>query len=131
MKKLTGLLALIVLLSSFNQVSSLKGTWEYAGDVFNGKKEGAPTEYTLRREYSDNDFTAYALEKGYQPTKYETGTYSLVADTCLEKQTWCGQPSKLLNITIRYLYTIRNDTLILDGVLPGGGVTEEYWKRVK
>jgi hypothetical protein len=130
-KKLIGLLALVVVLSSFNAVTTLKGTWEYAGDIFNGKKEGAPKEYALRREYSDTNFNAYVLEKGYEPAEYEMGTYKLAADTCLETQTWCGQPSKLLNITVHYHYTIRNDTLVLAGVLPTGQKTEEYWKRVE
>ena len=48
-KILTGAFVLIVFLSSFYQVETLEGKWEYAGDIFNGKKEGAPKEYSLQR----------------------------------------------------------------------------------
>jgi hypothetical protein len=122
---------LFLAMVSFQSIGTLKGTWIYAGDIFNGKKEGAPKEYTLERKYSDTGFTAIVLEKGYKPEEYETGTYKLNADTCFETQTWCSQPSNLLNVTIHYHYIIRNDTLILNGVLPSGASTEEYWKRMK
>jgi hypothetical protein len=131
MKKLTVLVLAVLILSSFYQSQNLKGYWIYAGDFFNGKKEGAPKEYALEREYTDTGFTASVIEKGYKPEIYETGKYTLGADTCFETQTWCGQPSKLLNVTIHYHYSIQNDTLTLTGVLPTGGSTIEYWKRVK
>jgi len=131
MKKIAASFLLIILLSSFYQTNTLKGKWEYAGDIFNGKKEGAPTEYTLQRKYNNEHYEASLLEKGSKPEKYETGDYSLNADTCLETQTWTNQESKLLNITIHYHYEIRNDTLILSGILPNGRSVEEYWKRVK
>lgn len=122
---------LIFLLSSFNQLSPLAGKWEYVGDIFHGKKEGAPTEYALQRTYTESHFEAYAIEKGYVPEMYETGDYSLNADTCLETQTFCSQQSKLLNLTVHYHYTINNDTLTLKGTLPDGEKVEEYWKKVK
>ena len=131
MKKLTGLVLAVLLLSSFYRSSSLKGNWIYAGDIFNGKKEGAPKEYILQRKYSDTGFTAWVLEKGYKPEAYEIGHYTLTTDTCFETQTWCSQPSKLLNVTVHYHYMIRNDTLLLNGVLPSGAITEECWKRIK
>jgi len=118
-------------LTSFYQPGTLQGTWEYAGDIFNGKKEGAPTEYALHRKYTETNFEAFVIEKGYEPEKYETGNYTLNADTCLETQTWCAQPSKQLNITVHYHYSISNDTLTLKGVLPDGENVEEYWKRIK
>ena len=131
MKRILAAILLISLLSSFYQTNTLKGTWQYAGDIFNGKKEGAPTEYTLQRKYNDKHYEAVVLEKGSKPEKYETGDYSLNADTCLETQTWTNQETKLLNVTVHYHYIIRNDTLILNGVLPNGHSVEEYWKRVK
>ena len=126
----TGLI--FVALSSFYQTSTtLKGTWIYAGDIFNGKKEGAPTAYTLQRKYSDAHFEAHVIEKGYLPEMYETGDYLLKADTCLEMQTYSKQDSKLTNIVVHYHYTVSNDTLILKGVLPDGERVEEYWKKIK
>ena len=131
MKIFAGLFFSAIIFCSYYSPRSLKGNWQYAGDIFNGKKEGAPKEYSLLRKYTDTGFTAYAIEKGYKPEKYETGRYALNADTCLETQTWCSQPSNLLNITVHYHYIFRNDTLILSGLLPTGGITEEYWKRIK
>jgi hypothetical protein len=123
---------LILFLSSFVQDSpTLNGTWAYVGDIFNGKKEGPPTLYTLQRKYSDAHFEAYVIQKGYLPVMYETGDYSLKTDTCFEVQTFSKQDSKLLNIPIHYHYAISNDTLILKGVLPDGEQVEEYWKRIK
>ncbi|NNU34728.1 hypothetical protein HK413_12895 [Mucilaginibacter sp. S1162] len=63
--------------------------------------------------------------------KYESGTYSVTADSCTETQTYSLQESKLLNVAVHYQYAIRNDTLVLNGKLPGGAVIEDYWKRVK
>lgn len=131
MKILTGALLVVIFLSSFQQTQTLEGKWEYAGDIFNGKKEGAPKEYTLQRTYSPAHFEAYVIQKGYMPEMYETGDYWLKADSCLEVQTFSNQESKLLNIPIHYNYTISNDTLTLKGILPNGERIEEYWKRIK
>jgi hypothetical protein len=128
------LLALVVFLaatSSFQSVTSLKGTWEFVGGIYNGKKEGAPAEYALRRKYNAVSYEAFAFEKGYKPEKYEAGNYLLKNDTCTDTETFCNQPSKITNIPIHYLFTIRNDTLTLKGALPTGMVVEEYWKKVK
>ena len=130
-KILTASFLLFILLSSFYQAQTLKGKWEYAGDIFDGKKEGAPKEYALQRTYSQAHFEAYVIQKGYVPEMYETGYYKLNADTCLEVQTFSNQESKLLNIPIHYHYTINNDTLTLKGILPNGERVEEYWKRLK
>jgi len=121
----------IIFLSSFYQSNPLVGKWVYAGDIFNGKKEGGPTEYTLQRDYDNSHFTAYVIEEGYKDEKYETGDYTLTNDSCVETQTWCGQPSKLLNIPVHYHYSFNKDTLVLNGILPDGALVEEYWKRVK
>ncbi|WP_183572493.1 hypothetical protein HDF18_04780 [Mucilaginibacter sp. X5P1] len=131
MKKSGALLIIIILLSSFQTADTLKGTWEYAGDIFNNKKESAPTAYILQRKYSEAHFEAYVIEKGYVPEMYETGDYTLNADSCIEIQTFSTQDSKLLNIPVHYHYKISNDTLTLKGILPNGERVEEYWKRVK
>ena len=66
-----------VLVSSFTITETLKGTWQFVGGIYNGKKEGAPAGYVLQREYDVAHYEAFAIEKGYQPEKYETGNYSL------------------------------------------------------
>jgi hypothetical protein len=128
----TGCLLIISLvLLSFQQVNSLDGSWEYCGDIFNGKAEGAPTEYALQRKYTSKSYESFLLEKGEKPQKYEAGDYALNADTCLETQTFSLQESKLTGVTIHYVYSIRNDTLTLNGTLPGGSTIKEFWKRSK
>jgi hypothetical protein len=131
MKALAASILLLLFLSSLYQPKTLVGKWIYAGDIFNGKKEGGPTDYTLQRNYDAKGFTAYVLQKGYKTQKYETGTYALTNDTCLETQTWCAQDSKLLNIKVHYHYSFRKDTLVLSGILPDGANVEEYWKRIR
>jgi len=131
MKLLAGLFLAVILFSSFQIADNLTGSWEYAGDITNGVKSAAPTEYSLQRKYTGSNYEAVVLQKGYEPEKYETGDYALKVDSCFETQTWCGQPSNLLNVTIHYHYHISNDTLILNGILPNGIKVEEYWKRVK
>jgi hypothetical protein len=123
---LLGMLSLAV--TSFKSIS-LKGTWAYCGDVFNGKVEGAPTDYKLERKYSADHYDSFLLEKGEKPQKYESGDYTLNADTCLETQTFSAQESKLLNVTIHYVYSLKNDTLTLTGTLPSGSTVKEFWKK--
>jgi hypothetical protein len=60
----------IVTGSSFQPALSLKGTWQFVGGIYNGKKEGAPTEYALQRKYTPGHYEAFALEKGYKTQKY-------------------------------------------------------------
>jgi hypothetical protein len=71
------------------------------------------------------------IEKGAEPIPYEKGDYVLKQDTCLETQTFSAEPSKLLNITLKYHYLIKNDTLTFSGVLPNGTIVKEFWKKVK
>ena len=120
-----------LLLLSFTSPATLKGTWQFIGGIYNGKKEGAPKDYDLQRIYDAEYYNAFVIEKNMKPEKYETGNYVLKGDTCLDTETFCSQPSKITNIPIHYLYTLHNDTLTLKGTLPTGMRVEEYWRRVK
>jgi hypothetical protein len=131
MQRLFYLIVVIMALSSFVEVSSLKGTWQYAGGISNGKRYAAPDGYTQERRYTKDKFEAFLLEKGEKPLKYEAGDYSLKNDSCFETQTYSLQPSVLTGKLIRYRYTIKNDTLFLKGKLPNGIEVEDYWKKVK
>jgi hypothetical protein len=133
MKRIVLILIIFVVIafSSFVQMSSLKGTWQYAGGVSNGKLYPAPDGYTQQRKYTKDKFEALLLEKGEKPLKYEAGKYSLTSDSCFETQTYSLQPSVLTGKTINYHYTIKNDTLFLKGKLPNGIEVEDYWKKIK
>ena len=131
LKKILSFTFLTAVLCAFTLPDGLKGKWEYAGGLYNGKLQSASTEYTLQRKYNDAQYEASFIEKGEKPIIYEQGKYELNQDTCLETQTFSAQPTKLLNVTLRYRYQIKNDTLTLNGVLPNGTVVQEYWKKVK
>jgi len=121
----------IIFLTSLQVQTSLKGTWNFAGGIYNGKKEGAPADYTLQRKYTDKGYQAFALEKGAKPQKYEAGNYVFKGDTCVDTETFSSEESKILNIPIHYLYTLKHDTLTLKATLPTGMRVEEYWRKVK
>ncbi len=110
---------------------SLKGLWEYQGGVYNGKKEGAPTDYKMQRKYDNQHFEALMLEPDTTPQKFQAGDYRLTADSCFETETFSAIPSKFTNIVIHYGYTLNHDTLTLKGTLPSGMQVKEYWKKVK
>ena len=131
MKKAALLILLVVVLTSFQEPKTLKGTWQFCGGYFNGKPNPAPKDYTLHRKYTSTSYEAFLLEKGEKPLKYEAGNYSLKSDSCFETQTYSLQPSVLTGKMIRYRYTIKNDTLFLKGKLPNGIEVEDYWKKVK
>ena len=131
MQRLLYLIVLVIALSSFAAVSSLKGTWQYAGGISAGKHYPAPEGYSQQRIYTKDKFEAFLLEKGEKPLKYEGGKYSLKKDSCFETQTYSLQPSSLTGKTIHYRYIIKNDTLFLKGKLPNGIEVEDYWKKVK
>jgi hypothetical protein len=123
---------LILLLScSFSGKETLKGVWQFAGGIYNGKKEGAPAGYVLQRKYTNKNYEAFVIDSGAKPEKYEAGEYELRGDTCIEKETYSSQPSRLKDIPVNYLYTIQNDTLTLKATLPSGMSVEEYWRHVK
>ena len=126
-----GVVVVISSIFSFQSTPVLKGTWKFVGGIYNGKKEGAPTEYSLQRKYNTSSYEAFAIEKGYKTQKYEAGNYVFKGDTCVDTETFSAQPSKITNIPIHYIYTLKNDTLTLKGTLPTGMRVEEYWKKIK
>jgi len=124
-------ISLLLIASSFKPVPSLRGTWKFAGGIYNGKKESAPVGYSLQRKYDKSRYEAFLLEKGLKPEKYEAGNYTLKGDTCVDTETFSQQPSKITNIPVYYSFTLSNDSLILKGTLPTGMKVEEYWRRIK
>jgi hypothetical protein len=131
MKKTIFLLLLITLLCAFTgRKSVLNGVWEYRGGLFNGKVDSVSTSYKLQRTYDDMHYSALVIEKGEKTFVYEKGDYKLQADTCFETQTYCNQPSKLLGKTVKYIYTVSNDTLKLLATLPNGNKIEDHWIKV-
>jgi len=122
---------LFIMFCSFQSPVSLKGTWEFAGGIYNGKKEGAPAEYALHRKYDEIRYVALVVENGYKPEEYENGYYYIKGDTCVDTETFCAQPSKITNIPIRYIMSLHHDTLTFSGTLPTGMVVEEYWKKIR
>jgi len=131
MKKIILLGLLCITIISFKPVQTLKGTWQFAGDISNGKREGAPMGYKLQKSYVLGHYEAFVIEKGSKPEKYEAGNYVIKGDTCIDTETFCTEPSKITNIPIHYLFSIKKDMLTLKGVLPNGRPVEEYWKRIK
>ncbi|WP_184549127.1 hypothetical protein [Mucilaginibacter sp. FT3.2] len=132
MKKLILPIFIISVLCSFSAGNNpLKGVWEYRGGVFNGKIDSASSAYTLQRTYDKLHYKAILKEKGEKNVIYEKGDYTLSNDTCFETQTYSLQPSKLLNKTVKYTYTISNDTLKLFSILPNGNMIEDHWVKIK
>ncbi|RWY54319.1 hypothetical protein [Mucilaginibacter gilvus] len=129
--KLFPAIALSVILLSFRLQGTLSGTYVYAGGVYNGKAGGPSKDYKLQRRYTDSEYEATFIEPGQDTIVYEQGKYTLEQDTCLETQTYSREPSKTLNISVRYVYHISNDTLSFSGLLPNGTTVQEYWKKVK
>jgi hypothetical protein len=123
--------AVVVTLCSFAVKNELKGVWEYAGGVYNGKADSASKDYNLHRKYDASHYEAFLIEPGQLPLVYERGDYTLKTDSCLETQTYSRQPSKVTGVTVHYAYRIKNDTLTFNGTLPNGTTVQEYWKRVK
>lgn len=132
MRKLILPVIIVSTLCSFSTgFNSLKGVWEYRGGVFNGKIDSASSAYILQRTYDKLHYKALLKEKGEKDVIYEKGDYTLNGDTCLETQTYSLQASKLLNKTVKYTYSVSNDTLKLFSVLPNGNKIEDHWVKVK
>ncbi len=119
-----------IALTSFVNPTTLKGTWQFKGGIYNGKPDTASLLYTMRRVYADHDFNAFASQAGYKTERYEAGNYVIKGDTCFETQTYSNQPSQATGKTIAYIITFKKDEFILSGTLPSGMVVEEHWSRV-
>jgi hypothetical protein len=130
MRKFLFLIFITITFFSFDKELTLSGKWEFKGGTYNSKTNQAPKDFTLEKFYFEKEFTTYMLVKSLYPVIYEMGTYKLKGDTCFETLTYRAQLSKPYGIAIRYLYTIRNDTLILKTKLPDGTIEEDYWKRI-
>ena len=131
MKQVIIAFSILMVLCSFAINNTLSGTWEYQGGIYNGKPQGPTKDYTLQRKYDNMHYESFVLSNDEQPEKYEGGDYILKDDTCMETQTFSAQPSKLTGKTLKYLYSIKNDTLVLRGSLPSGMTVIEYWKKIK
>ena len=68
--KYLGACLLVLITASFENKKVLKGAWEYAGGIYNGKKEGAPTDYKLQRKYDKEHFESFSVDSGSAPEKY-------------------------------------------------------------
>lgn len=122
---------LILLICSFVSSDPVSGTWQFAGGIYNGKNDSAPSNYYLQKKYKKGKYDATLFEPGQKPVIYESGSYELRVDTCIDTETYSLGPSKITNIPIHYLYTVVNDTLKFKGTLPSGMQVEEFWVRVK
>ena len=129
-RSLLPLFLLSFVLLSFISESTLEGTYIYAGGVYNNKVEPASKEYKLQRRYNDAEYEATFIEPGQDTIVYEQGKYKLQDTTCFETQTYSREPSKTLNITVPYVYSINHDTLTFTGKLPNGTTVREYWKKL-
>ncbi|TWR31283.1 hypothetical protein FPZ43_02060 [Mucilaginibacter pallidiroseus] len=133
MRNITLILIAVAIAAVFSSfvADGIKGRWEYVGGIYNGKLTPASKDYVLQRNYDASHYSALLLEKGQAPYNYERGSYRLDKDTCSETQTFSAEPSKWLNVTIKYKYEIKNDTLTFSGVLPNGTIVQEKWLKVK
>ncbi|WDF53603.1 hypothetical protein [Mucilaginibacter sp. KACC 22063] len=131
MKKYLLPLLLIAICSFTARKPSLKGSWIFAGGIYNGKRDSGTVGYNLKRIYDDKQFNAYVIQEGEKPERYQSGDYQLFSDSCFETETYNSQSADLTGKTLRYHYTIRHDSLIFNGVLPNGTTVEEYWQKAK
>src|ERR1700712_4652620 len=119
MKKYT-IIIIALSLCAFQNPKTLKGTWEFVGGIYNGKKEGATTDYSLQRKYNATHYEAFVVEKGTKPEKFEAGDYAMKNDTLTDIETYSKQQSDITNTPIHYRYSVKNDTLTIKGKLPSG-----------
>lgn len=110
---------------------SISGTWQYDGGIYNGKTQKASKDFTMKREYTSDQYTAFMQQPGTQPVKYASGKYKIDGDSLLITGEYSSQPSQLVGKTIAYYYTVENGKLTTKGKLPSGMVVEEYWKKVE
>jgi hypothetical protein len=120
----------MVLLSSCSN-NPFKGTWQYDGGVYNGKSQKASLEFQMNRIYSSDSYEAFMLEGNNSPDLYNSGIYEIKGDSVFITSKFSSRPSQNTDVTIVYKFSIDQDKLTLNGILPNGMIVEEYWKKVK
>ena len=111
--------------------SPLKGKWEYDGGIYNGRSQKASVEFLMQRTYTAETYEAFMLEGNNPPELYNSGIYEIKGDSVLITSTFSSRPSQNTDVTIAYKFTVDQDKLTINGVLPNGMIVEEYWKRIK
>ena len=132
MKKIYNLpsvLLFMILLSSCS-TSPIKGTWQYDGGLYNGREQKASPDFQMQRTYTGNTFEAFMIEGSAKPELYSSGIYEIKGDTLLITSKFSSRPSQNTDLMITYKYSIVQNKLTINGILPNGMVVEEYWKKV-
>ncbi len=122
---------LILAIAGCSSDTSLKGTWQYDGGIYNGTPRVASPEMVMQRIYTANSYEAFVTNPDGTKTKYGAGSYEFKGDSVQFTSKFSNQPSQLLNKAQRYAYKFEGARFITSGVLPNGMVVEEYWKKVK
>jgi hypothetical protein len=121
---------LCVILTSCTS-SPIKGKWQYDGGIYDGKPKKADPGLVMQRTYTNDSYEGYVIQSGVDPMKYAAGKYEITNDSFKVTSTFSMQPSQSLGRTVPYTFNIAGDRLTIKGVLPGGMVVEEYWKKVE
>ena len=128
--KLPSILFCLILLSSCS-TSPIKGTWQYDGGLYNGREQKASPDFQMQRTYTGNTFEAFMIEGTAKPELYSSGIYQIKGDTLMITSKFSSRPSQNTDVMITYKFTIEQEKLTINGILPNGMVIEEYWKKVK
>lgn len=128
--KLPSILFCLILLSSCS-TSPIKGTWQYDGGLYNGREQKASPDFQMQRTYTGNTFEAFMIEGTAKPELYSSGIYQIKGDILMITSKFSSRPSQNTDVMITYKFTIEQEKLTINGILPNGMVIEEYWKKVK
>jgi hypothetical protein len=85
----------------------------------------------MHRTYADDTYEAFMLEGNNSPELYNSGIYQIKGDSVLITSKFSSRPSQNTDVTIAYKFTVDQDKLTINGVLPNGMIVEEYWKKIK
>lgn len=111
--------------------TSLKGTWQYDGGVYDGKSQLASADFKMQRTYTADKYEAYMIDGEAEPEKYGSGRYEIKGDSFVVTSEYSLRPSQLIGKTISYKFKIDSNKITLNGILPNGMKVEEYWKKIK
>lgn len=109
----------------------LNGTWQYDGGIYNGRSQKASSDFLMQRTYSKDKYEAFMLEENREPELYNSGIYEIKGDSLLITSKFSSRPSQNTDVTIAYKFSVNDNQLTINGVLPNGMIVEEYWKKVK